>query len=99
MEDLVVLKDKKEQPKEGVGEPSAKSKNTKELNYDEFRASLQRGPLLSVRWHRVILDEAHLIKNHNSRSSMAAAMLKSEYRWALTGTPIRMRSSILTLFL
>ncbi|CAH1403717.1 unnamed protein product [Nezara viridula] len=46
------------------------------------------GPLLKMKWGRVILDEAHTIRNHKSITAQAIFMLKSRYRWALTGTPI-----------
>ncbi|KAI9227603.1 MAG: SNF2 family N-terminal domain-containing protein [Piptocephalis tieghemiana] len=47
-----------------------------------------RGPLFHIMWKRVILDEAHLIRNPKSRQSQAAASLRAERRWALSGTPI-----------
>lgn len=39
-------------------------------------------------WYRIILDEAHQIKNRTARASRAAYELRGERRWALTGTPI-----------
>lgn len=47
-----------------------------------------KGPLLRCSWHRVILDEGHRIRNHNTKASLAACELKAESRWVLTGTPI-----------
>ncbi|PIN02547.1 Helicase-like transcription factor HLTF/DNA helicase RAD5, DEAD-box superfamily [Handroanthus impetiginosus] len=47
------------------------------------------GGLFSVRWFRVILDEAHTIKSSKSQISMAAAALAADCRWCLTGTPIQ----------
>lgn len=47
------------------------------------------GGLYSVRWFRVILDEAHTIKSSKSQISMAAAALVADRRWCLTGTPIQ----------
>ena len=44
--------------------------------------------LFSVTWRRVVLDEAHIIRNHKSKASIAAHNLKAASRWALTGTPI-----------
>jgi SNF2 family DNA or RNA helicase len=41
-----------------------------------------------VNWAGVILDEAQNIKNPETRQSRAARALKSDYRIALTGTPV-----------
>ncbi|KAI7729746.1 hypothetical protein M8C21_026125 [Ambrosia artemisiifolia] len=49
----------------------------------------ERGGLYSVRWFRVVLDEAHTIKSTKSQISMAAATLVADRRWCLTGTPIQ----------
>ena len=41
------------------------------------------------RWERVILDEAHIVRNHKSKVFKGCSELKAEIRWALTGTPIQ----------
>lgn len=46
------------------------------------------GPLFSMSWHRVILDEGHNIRNARAKCAIAACELKAESRWVLTGTPI-----------
>lgn len=44
--------------------------------------------LFSVKYFRVILDEAHHIKNRQSKSAKACYEIEADHRWALTGTPV-----------
>ena len=46
------------------------------------------GGLFSVDFFRVILDEAHTIKNRQAKTSKACYEIKAKHRWVLTGTPI-----------
>ncbi|KAK5274505.1 hypothetical protein LTR99_004787 [Exophiala xenobiotica] len=46
------------------------------------------GPLHKIKFHRIVLDEAHAIKNHTSKTSVAVRALTGTFRWAITGTPI-----------
>ncbi|EEY14814.1 transcription termination factor 2 [Verticillium alfalfae VaMs.102] len=47
-----------------------------------------RGPLMSVDWRRVVLDEGHTIRNAKTQAARAACQLRAASRWVLTGTPI-----------
>ncbi|CAJ0829638.1 6145_t:CDS:2 [Entrophospora sp. SA101] len=45
--------------------------------------------LQKIHWFRIVLDEAHVIKDVNTVQSKAACSLNAERRWCLTGTPIQ----------
>lgn len=45
-----------------------------------------------ARFHRVILDEAHNIKNKSAKASLAAAEIQATYRLCMTGTPFMNRA-------
>lgn len=46
-------------------------------------------PAFRVNWLRVILDEAHIIKNGNAQQTRAVNKLNAKRRWVVTGTPIQ----------
>ncbi|KAK0109738.1 hypothetical protein ONS95_002416 [Cadophora gregata] len=47
--------------------------------------------LHQVPWYRIVIDEAHNIKNPETRLFKAAYFLDGEHRWVLSGTPIMNR--------
>ncbi|KAI0498647.1 hypothetical protein KFK09_019537 [Dendrobium nobile] len=56
----------------------------------EFSSS--HSALKEIEWLRVILDEAHVIKNFLSQQTKAVVQLKAERRWVVIGTPIKNNS-------
>ena len=52
---------------------------------------LNNSPLHCVKWGRLVLDEAHRIKQRTNSTSLAAFGLAADYRWCLTGTPLQNR--------
>ncbi|KAI8139099.1 SNF2 family N-terminal domain-containing protein [Fennellomyces sp. T-0311] len=47
--------------------------------------------LHKIKWHRVILDEAHSIKDRACNTARACFNLEGTFRWSLTGTPLQNR--------
>lgn len=45
--------------------------------------------LLEHQWHRIILDEAQVIKNRHTLSAQSCYKLQATYRWCLSGTPMQ----------
>ena len=57
----------------------------------EFRAAQgggDSGTLFNIAWWRVVLDEAHKIKNAKSVVAQSVSKLQCERKLALSGTPI-----------
>ncbi|SLM40972.1 snf2 family domain-containing protein [Lasallia pustulata] len=48
-------------------------------------------PLLQTNWFRIVLDEAHMIREQSTRQSQAICTLSAQRRWAVTGTPVQNR--------
>ncbi|KAK1671408.1 P-loop containing nucleoside triphosphate hydrolase protein [Colletotrichum godetiae] len=46
------------------------------------------GVLHRIEWHRVVLDEAHAIKNYLTHTAFACFELNAKHRWAVSGTPL-----------
>lgn len=58
--------------------------------YGIVRTDVEKnGALAQMHWERIVLDEAHTIRNYTSKQSLTCCRLKAARRWALTGTPIQ----------
>ncbi|KLT46105.1 hypothetical protein CC85DRAFT_310121 [Cutaneotrichosporon oleaginosum] len=55
---------------------------------DDYVAKKKRGPLFKIDWFRVVLDEAHNVRNRQTISARAVLELDVLHAWCLTGTPI-----------
>ncbi|KAI9054711.1 hypothetical protein LZ554_001862 [Drepanopeziza brunnea f. sp. 'monogermtubi'] len=48
-------------------------------------------PLEEMNWFRIVLDEAHMIREQSTQQSKSICRLSANRRWAVTGTPVQNR--------
>jgi len=46
------------------------------------------GKVETIQWDRIILDEAHEIRNRSSKIFRTVCSIKADIRWVVTGTPV-----------
>ncbi|EGD73108.1 nucleotide excision repair protein [Salpingoeca rosetta] len=51
----------------------------------------EKSTIHSIAWHRVVLDEAHFIKDRSCSTARAVFGLSAKYKWSLSGTPLQNR--------
>lgn len=69
------------------------------VSYDQLRAHINKflydshaSEFSSSRervWAAVVIDEAHLVKNPASKTAQCVFQLKSQFRIAISGTPVQ----------
>lgn len=58
-------------------------------NYDTLsRSTKGKSPLFDIKWKRIILDEAHTVRNPRTAVAEAVCELRANFKWLVTGTPI-----------
>ncbi|EEF37546.1 DNA repair protein RAD16 [Ricinus communis] len=62
-----------------------------EISEVELALRKEKSVLHSMKWDRIILDEAHYVKDKRCNTAKAIFALESSYKWALSGTPLQNR--------
>ncbi|KAK8961924.1 hypothetical protein KSP40_PGU007486 [Platanthera guangdongensis] len=92
---------KEDLPHKGKNDPANENMDKKIRKYTKLEEPTNiiteepthrgKSVLHSVQWERIILDEAHFIKDRHCNTARAVFALHSLYKWALSGTPLQNR--------
>eukprot|EP00978_Attheya_sp_CCMP212_P013372 scaffold33647_cov49-Attheya_sp.AAC.2 len=72
--------------------PTTSTSDGEHANASKKRKADAHETLFDVEFHRLILDEAHIIRSMKTRMFKACKALKAERRLCLTGTPLQNKS-------
>ncbi|MFB6262461.1 MAG: DEAD/DEAH box helicase [Bradymonadaceae bacterium] len=78
-----------DRPEGDALEPALTDADLVVTTYGVVRSDIDQ--LESIRWHRVVLDEAQKVKNSSAGRTQAVRRLRADRRLALTGTPVENR--------
>ncbi|KAE9121709.1 DNA repair protein [Phytophthora fragariae] len=74
----------------GISAASFRKSDLVLTTYGVLSAEFEKnGVLTTTEWNRLILDEAHSIKNRSTGYFKTCSAMKATHRWCLTGTPIQ----------
>ncbi|WYZ46104.1 hypothetical protein EsH8_IX_000329 [Colletotrichum jinshuiense] len=80
-----------QQLRKGLPSPKMRARMLEQVSdhkkYQEWLDE-QTGDLFRIEWYRVVLDEAHMIKNHRTHTAFACREVSAKYRWVMSGTPL-----------
>ncbi|KAG7377159.1 hypothetical protein PHYPSEUDO_012067 [Phytophthora pseudosyringae] len=87
--------EEEEDLKKPVQKPKGRANPRAKKNDGDKKPTLQKtkgkSPLHQIQWTRIVLDEAHYIKDRNCNTARGVFELKSTYKWCLSGTPLQNR--------
>ncbi|KPV72160.1 uncharacterized protein RHOBADRAFT_18418 [Rhodotorula graminis WP1] len=79
---------KAQEEEDGIMQAAAKAKAKNKRKRKRVEGS-GVSPLQAIQWFRVVLDEAHIIKEHKTIQARAACELSTSRRICLSGTPLQ----------